>query len=398
MCDANNLYDGYLRSIEGSKWKQQTQKVIINYLRYIFKIQKQLEERTYVPGVEGEFTLHERGKIRPITSLQAEDRIVRHVLCDHILMPEIEKKLIYDNGASIKGKGISFSRDRFDVHLWKYFNEHKTNEGWVLFGDFSKFYDNIIHEIIKKDILKLFDYDEYLTWLLDVIFKNFRIDVSYMTDEEFDNCLFEVFNKLDYRNLPKELFTGEKWMAKAVNIGDQLSQIIGVYHPNRIDTYVKYVRSQKYYGRYMDDWYIINQSKEELNDILDEIINIGKEYGIHINQKKTQIIRLDRSFKYLQIYYRLTETGKIIKKINPERISAIKEKLKKLSAKVKDGLIEYSNVENMFRSWMGSFYKIIPKKTRLELLQLYENLFNKTIIIDEGKLIFYDKTCEVIYG
>ena len=37
------------------------------------------------------------------------------------------------------------------------------------------------------------------------------------------------------------------------NIGDQISQIIGIYYPHRIDTYVKFVRSQKYYGRYYDN-------------------------------------------------------------------------------------------------------------------------------------------------
>ena len=53
----------------------------------------------------------------------------------------------------------------------------------------------------------------------------------------------DLFNKLEYRDIPKELLTGEKWMKKSVNIGDQLSQIIGIYYPYRIDNYVKYVRS-----------------------------------------------------------------------------------------------------------------------------------------------------------
>lgn len=72
-------------------------------------------------------------------------------------------------------------------------------------------------------------------------------------------------------------------MEKSVNIGDQLSQVIGIYYPYPIDNYVKYVRQQKFYGRYMDDWYIMNHSKEELEDLLENVCKIASELGIHIN-------------------------------------------------------------------------------------------------------------------
>lgn len=222
-------------------------------------------------GPTQEFTLFERGRVRPITSIQIRDRIIRHVLCDEVLLPEVKKHIIYDNCASIKGRGISHQRDRFEVHLRKYYRLY-GNEGWILFGDFSKFYDNIIHEIAKRELLKLFDDDEFIDWLLTQIFDGFKIDVSYMTDEEYATCMSDTFNKLDYRNIPESKLTGEKWMEKSVNIGDQLSQVIGIYYPYRIDNYVKYVRSQKFYGRYMDDWYIMNPSKEELFDLLDHIL------------------------------------------------------------------------------------------------------------------------------
>ena len=42
-------------------------------------------------------------RVRPITSIQIRDRIIRHVLCDEVLLPEVKKHIIYDNCASIKG-------------------------------------------------------------------------------------------------------------------------------------------------------------------------------------------------------------------------------------------------------------------------------------------------------
>ena len=265
------------------------------------------------------------------------------------------------------------------------------NEGWILFGDFSKFYDNIIHEIAKRELLKLFDDDEFIDLLLTQIFDGFKIDVSYMTDEEYATCMSDTFNKLDYRKIPESKLTGEKWMEKSVNIGDQLSQVIGIYYPYRIDNYVKYVRSQKFYGRYMDDWYIMNPSKEELFDLLDHIHQIAEEYGIHINKKKTRIVKISSTYKFLQIKYSLTDSGKVIKRINPKRVTTMRRKLKKLAVKVKNEEITYENVENMFRGWMGSFYKLLSKEQRKNLIGLYEDLFEKSITIISKRMIITDK-------
>lgn len=391
VSDANNLYKAYRASIKGSKWKETTQKFMMNFLRYIFSIQEELLNRTLQNGPTEEFSLSERGRVRPITSIQIKDRIVRHALCDEVILPEVKKHIIYDNCASIKGRGISRQRFRFEVHLRKYYKLH-GNEGWILFGDFSKFYDNIIHEIAKRELLKLFDDDEFIGWLLTLIFDGFKIDVSYMTDEEYANCMESTFNKNEYRKIPKEKLTGEKWMAKSVNIGDQLSQIVGIYYPYRIDNYVKYVMSQKFYGRYMDDWDVMNPDKQVLLNILDGIRTIANELGIHINEKKTRIVKISSTYKFLQIRYTLTKDGKIIKRINPDRVTTMRRKLKKLAVKVRNNEIDYDGVENMFRGWMGSFYKLMSRQQRKNLIGLYEDLFDKTITVVNKKLVIFDRS------
>ena len=197
ICDANNLYKAYLASIKGSKWKESTQKFMLTYLKSIFVIQDQLRLRTFQNGKTEEFLLSERGRIRSITSIQFSGRVVRHVLCDDVILPEVKKKIIYDNGASIKGRGISHQRKRFEVHLRKYYKEY-GNEGWIAFGYFSKFYDNIIHKIAKDQFIELLGNDEFLEWLINLIFDGFKVDVSYMTDEAYSTCLSDLFNKNDY--------------------------------------------------------------------------------------------------------------------------------------------------------------------------------------------------------
>jgi hypothetical protein len=208
-----------------------------------------------------------------------------------------------------------------------------------------------------------------------------------MTEDEYSRCLYDIFDKLKYRELSKDILTGDKFMEKSVNIGDQLSQIIGIYYPHRIDNYVKYVRSQKYYGRYMDDWYIMSPSKEELIDIYNGIKEIAKELGIHINDKKTRVVKISGSYTYLQIKYTLLSSGKIVKRLNRNRVTKMRQKLKKLSVKVVNQETPYEYVENMFKSWMGSFYKLLSKDQRKGLIDLYENLYDKTITIQNKKLV-----------
>lgn len=114
-------------------------------------------------------------------------------------------------------------------------------------------------------------------------------------------------------------------------------------------------------------------------------------YGIHINKKKTRIVKISSTYKFLQIKYRLTDSGRVIKRINPKRVTTMRRKLKKLAGKVKNGEISYENVENMFRGWMGGFYKLLSKEQRKNLIGLFENLFEKSIKIVDKRMIITDK-------
>ena len=384
MTDPNNIYKGILSAIDGSKWKEKSQYSLNNILTLTFDIAKMLENRTYISEHEASFTLHERGRLRRVDSFPVPDRAIRHVLCDDIFSSKIKNKIIYDNGASVKGRGISHSRKRFEVHLRKFYMRHNSNDGWILFGDFSKYYDNILHDVAKEQLLELVDHDDFINWLLDVIFKEFEIDCSDLSEDDFNKLYEGVFNKLVYD--PPKTKNPTKTMKKSISIGDQLSQQIGIWYPHEIDNFIKIVKSQKYYGRYMDDWYIISDSRDELIKILHKVVDICKPIGLHINVRKTHITKLNSIYKYLQVKYTLTSTGKVIKRINPKRVTVMRHRLKKLCRKVYEGTVEYDNVENMFRAWMGSFYKLLSVEQRCNLIKLYEELFNKRIMIYNNKM------------
>lgn len=344
LIDMNYLAAAFKKSKKESSWKDSVQKVENNKLYYLSEIKQKIESGTYQPYPTNQFVLHDKGKIRLIKALDVRDRIVLHVLCDEIINKRMEKYLIYDNGASQIGKGMSFTRKRLSAHLSKYYQKNKTwNNGYILQIDFSKFFDNIPHDKAKEMLDSIID-DERIQKLIHQYIDMFSLDVSYMTEEEFQAAESGIINCLE---LPQDN-KGEKILHKSIGIGSQISQSIGILYSMKIDNYVKIVRGQKLYGRYMDDSYIISDDKEELEDILKNIVRIADNYGIHINKKKTHITPLKHGFTFLKIRYKLLPNGKIIKGINK---STLKRERRKIRYLMSNASIPLKEVYNCYYSW-----------------------------------------------
>lgn len=375
ITDLNSLYAAFLAARKNSAWKPQGQQFEWNFLSGIIDLKKQLEDETYRTSSHTEFLLNERGKTRPITGLQMQDRVVRHALCDERLTPAVIPYLMYDNGASQKGRGVDFQRRRLKAHLHRYFARHGSNEGYVLLIDFSKYYDNILHDKAMEMLEHYADPDGDIRWILSHIFDEYAVDVSTMSQEEIDRATEGIFNSVKHRlEHPERGGNREKLMHKSVQVGDQMSQIIGVSYPIRIDNYIKIVRGMKYAGRYMDDTYIISDSKEELRSVLDGIRSIAGELGIHINDKKTHICKISRPFCFLQHNYTLTATGHIVERIRRPAIVRMRRKLKKLMLKVKMGDRLESDIRDMFMSWMKARRRVLTRKQKQSLYRLYNEL------------------------
>lgn len=366
--DGNSLYDSFKRAKQGSDWKPQVQKFEMTYLLELSRIQSDLKNKTYQFLPATNFIINERGKTRRISGEQVPDRIVKHSLCDEILTPNIRKYLIYDNGASLTGRGIDFTRKRLLVHLRKYYAQHQSNDGYILLIDFSKYYDNIRHDILMEQFKAITD-NEHALWLLEKILDRSKVDVSYMSDKEYAVCMTTVFNSLVHDKIDRKLLTGEKFMAKHLNIGDQVAQVAGIAYPMEIDNYIKIVRGIKFYGRYMDDSYVISDSKEKLQEIISEIVTIASRIGITVNTDKTRICKLSDYWRFLQVQYSLTDTGRVIQKINPKRLTCMRRKMKKLVS-----ILPPKEFEEWYNSWFRNHYKIMSKKQRENMDTLFQQL------------------------
>lgn len=330
-----NLYKAYKHCRRGVAWKASVQKYITNAPFNVNTTYKRLMEGKYKSPGFFEFDLYERGKHRHIKSTTINERVVQNCLCDNCLVPALERTFVYDNGAAMKNKGYDFAVRRLTTHLQKHYRKY-GNEGYILLFDFSRFFDNISHEIVKKIINK------------------------EITDERLLKITYHFIDAFG---------------AKGLGLGSQISQILSLASANRLDHYIKEVLRVKYYGRYMDDGYLIHHSKEYLSNCLEHIKVICSELGIVLNQNKTQIVKLSHGFTWLKIRIYLTDTGKVLKKIYKRSITKMRQKFKKLYIRYKEGKMALCDVEATWQSWSSYAKKFSSYFTRKNMEKLYIDLF-----------------------
>lgn len=366
ISNANVLMNSFYEAKKGCSWKNSVQQYEANFLKNIRHTQLELREKTYRQQDFYCFYLKERGKDRYVRSISFYDRVVQRALCD-LVNPIVEPYLIHDNGASVKKKGIDFARRRIENHLHKYYRKY-GNKGYALVIDFSKFYDNILHKSLMDMYREIID-DKDIINLINHLVDSFSVDISNYNITEN-----ELFDSLAYAKAETEK-TGEKMMHKSLGIGSQISQISGIYYPSKMDNYCKIVKGIKFYGRYMDDTYIIGNSKEELKSLLDDIDKICKKQGIFINHKKTQLFRLDKGFTFLKIKYRLTDTGHLVRIPVKKNFIRERRKLKNFKNLLDKGLIDFHDIEEQYKSWKGNIQKYDCYKSLKNLDKVFNDLF-----------------------
>lgn len=379
VSDMNNLWESYKRCQKASGWKESTQRFGINLLKNLCVLRRELQSGEYRQQQGSEFTTREHGHLRVIRALTVPDMTVQHALCNFILIPTLKKYLIHDNGASLKGKGISFTRRRFEEHLHSFYRKH-GKDGYILKIDFRKFFDNIRHDKLVEAYQKYFEYA--ISTLIQTLLESYEIDVSYSDDEDI---IDKVFNALEYEKIPDNEKTGQRMMRKSIGIGAPISQISGIFFPLVIDNYCKNVKQCKYYDVYMDDRIIIHHDKQFLKDLLEDIKQISERIGLHINTNKTQIIKLSHGFTFLKTRYILTDTGKLIKRIPKDVIVRQRRKIKSLARFVREGSMTKKDFVEQYKSWRGDKKHYNAYHTLKSMDKLFFDLLNslpgeKTIV------------------
>jgi len=323
-----HLYISYKKCIKGVRWKIETQRFINRDLILLNKIYKSLQNKTYKSDPFKEFDIIERGKPRHISAHTLKDRVVQRCLCDYYLVPLLSKSLIYDCGATIKGKGILFSQNRVNTRLQQYFRQNMSNQGYCLTIDFHHYFDSISHKILLNKLSKII-LDKDLFNLLSTLIHNFKGD-------------------------------------SGLGLGSQISQILALWYINDLDHYIKEKLHCKFYGRYMDDLYIIHKDKIFLYNCLNKIKEFIKPLNLELN-KKTKIHKLSNGFTFTKIRYILTNTNRVLRFITTKTFKSMKRKIRL-------GI----NINIILPSWIA----YLSKFNCYLKLKIFTSIHFKDIILD----------------
>lgn len=383
FCSFDALYDASYKICRNVRWKDSTISFEEERLETTLQTEEELRDETYRQLLFSCFMIIERGKPRDIRACHIDDRLVHNALCDAVLTPDVAPKFIYDNCASQMNKGIDFALSRVGKHLK---NAHQTyglgKDFYGLRVDIAKYFDSIDHVALKQLLSEVIE-DKKIVKLVSYIIDTFAYSPT-KDKEPITSKQYYIGKHDNYVPWHGTRFkVGRKYYEykeKSVGLGSQTSQFLALLALNKLDHYCKEQLHIKFYGRYMDDIYLLHNDKKYLLECKKKIEILLNEIGLQMNKKKTMIVRIHPTegkkahqapFKYLKWNFYLTTTNKIIRIPFKKKLTKQRRKLRKMQALWLDKEMTTEEVQQSYSGWRAS----IKKGNTFYIVQKMDNYF-----------------------
>ena len=318
ICNFENLYRAHLKARLGKKHKLEVMSFEAHLSMNLLNMAAALRARSYHMQGYYYFTISEP-KRREVFAAHYPDRVLLHCVCDNVLAPALQPRLIRDNVACQPGKGTHFAIKRMTEFLRRHYNKHGA-EGYFLKCDIRKYFASIDHEVLKKQLHRA------------------------VKDEDVRRLLFHYIDSYDTDGRP----------GRGIPLGNQSSQWFAVYYLDPVDRLIKERLRIKHYIRYMDDMVLLHHSKEYLQECLRNIRALCDALGLELNEK-TQIFPLRAGVDFLGWHFYLTESGKIVRKLRRITKVRYKHRLRKLKRDYENYLTDEANIKMVLASYHGHF-------------------------------------------
>lgn len=276
-CNIDNFYEA-LKEVRKGKTLHDTfiafeSKAPVHIERLVNEIRKGI----YKPMEYRSFTVYEP-KERIISAPHLRDRVVQHALM-RVIKNIIDNRFIAQNYACRIGKGTH----NCSKTLVKYLQNFE--QGYCLKIDISKFFYEIDRSILFMKIEKIIKCKN----TLEIIYKF-------------------IYDNDDLKGIP---------------IGNLTSQLFANLMLNNLDHFIKRTLKCKYYLRYMDDMIILDNNKDKLHYIFEEVTKVIKNENLRLNPK-SGIFDLKQGVDF--VGYRTWKNKRLIRK---QSLFRIRRKLKK---------------------------------------------------------------------
>ncbi len=310
MIQKQDILQSYQKFIKGKRKKIDVCNFILKSEEEINLLYKEIKERRYKHKGYSHFRIFDP-KLREIDKASVRDRVVHQLVYDE-LVKIFDRTFYFHSYAARKGKGLHKAVNFLEKSIKIATNKCKKNV-FILKCDIKKFFASIDKNILYDLILK----------------KNIEND-----------CLYLV------REIIKSFNPGIK---KGVPLGNLTSQIFANIYLNELDRFVKHNLKIRYYGRYMDDFIIIGQNKEWLEEKAREIdYFLEKQLNLQLHPDKVIIKKSMQGIDFLG--YVQSPYWRIL------RIKTKKRMFRNLSLKynfLKQGLISKKSFNYSVQSYLG---------------------------------------------
>ncbi len=342
-----NLLNAWQNAKKGKTKRRYIKRFQRNLKDNLLKLQKELANQTYQPCDLKTFILRDP-KTRKISKSAFRDRVVHHSLC-LLIVPIFEKEFIYDSHANQIGKGTLKAIERFD-EFKRIVSKNNTRECYLLKADIKHYFEEIDHEILIEIIRRKIK-DEKVIWLIEKI--------------------LSANNK-----------------EKGMPLGNLTSQFFANLYLNDLDQYVKHGLKAKYYIRYVDDFVILHESKEQLAKWKEEInVFLREKLKIELHPSKSNVLKLSSGINFLG--FRIFYHYKLIRKSN---LKNFERKFNNLRILFDEEVIGREKALESLEGWLAYCSHANTYKYRKHLIRDFNRYFSrgkKKFIYNKSKYVNY---------
>ncbi|MEG1358389.1 MAG: RNA-directed DNA polymerase [Clostridia bacterium] len=424
-----NLYRAMQACARNVMWKDSVAGYAVsNGMENTFLLRKQSLTGTYRIDPYQRFFVFEPKK-RPVTSTRFKDRQFQRAFCDGGLYEDMTRPFIRTNCACQRGRGVDDAMDMMDVLLRRYYNEQRQKagmrnehhqppykvDGWVLCLDVRKFFPSTPHDTAKDAILKR-TRDMQIAAEACAVVESFTIleieddlvaigvpaklarRAAYAISKERSNAVrISISEPEQAKAAVREARENIRFIVANINglsddvrasflqrctngkfcgigLGSQVSQLVELAVLDSTDHFVKEQLNCRYYGRYMDDFRIISDSKERLRECWKSIEQMINSKGLELNQKSC-IYPLHYGVKFLQWKFVLTDTGKVIRRISHEKLTKERRCLRKLKNDLDAGERTMKSIEDHYQSFCANLERGNTSEDILKMDRYYKAIF-----------------------
>lgn len=257
----------------------------LNLEHNLMQLHNELQAGTYQPGRSICFVVTQP-KPREVWAADFRDRIVHHLLYNHV-GPAIERRFIADSCACIKGRGTLYAANRLDAKV-RSITRNWSQPAHYLKCDLANFFVSIDKNVLQEQLTQHIRQPYWQSLALQILWHDPRQDYELRTTPKL------------LAKVPPHKRLAEQPTRLGLPIGNLSSQFFANVYLNALDQFVKHRLQAKHYIRYVDDFVLLHQSPQQLNEWHRQIsLFLRRQLHAHLNPTKTILQPVDRGIDFV---------------------------------------------------------------------------------------------------